>query len=225
MIIITGIDNGLGKYLFEQSYEDELYGVSRQTKYIPKKPNVLIHCAREKEYLKEIQLINKMIRLEPSRLILMSSIDVLSRERLNDNSTYINSKIYAEDRLLNTIKIQKYNILRISALLGPYIKANTLYKIIHNLPLTVSIDSTFSFLHYDFIYNLILKIIKTDYQSNILNITASDIITVQDLIKNFNSSSTTGQHKYTTPIVDLKRLSNIIKVHTCQEAIEKYLKA
>mgnify|MGYP003135438405 FL=1 len=132
--IVTGINGGLGKYLYENIPNS--LGIDRTNLNLVssriEKDDVIVHCAFNKSnepidlngYLEDnIFLTKKLLKLG-NRMIYISSIDV-----------YLQNNLYAQFKKFGEALVSSYPnnlILRCPALVGEHMKPNHLHKIMSN---------------------------------------------------------------------------------------------
>jgi len=188
-ILVTGINSGLGKYLFENI--PGCLGFNRETKMEHvKKFNIdtIIHCAYNKardinntnlyNYLYDnVLLTYELTKVPHDKFIYISTVDVYPKkgqlckedetiEVKDIDNIYGISKLMSEQIVINNCK--NHLILRPTALLGPYIKPNALTKIMDDdmEDFTLSSGSRFNYV----LHSYILKFIKLATKDNLRGI-------------------------------------------------------
>ena len=216
--IITGINGGLGKYLYESI--DGSLGIHRHNlnEVISSinSDDVIIHCAFNKqnvinnyfEYLNDNIFLTKTLFELGNRMVYISSIDVYLQ-----NNTYSLFKKFSESIVS---QYDKNLILRCPALVGEYMKHNHLFKIKNNDDIGLSADSTFNYI----LYEDVLNVVKSNFVGtyDIVSNSNIDLNSVSDF---FNSKTTFGSYKYTTPTT-FKNPINLNK--TSIQTLKNYFK-
>ena len=161
-IIVTGVKSGLGKYIHE-GYPGSL-GLRRNNltsvlqSSASRDIDTIIHCACNKSkdnyydlYNDNLKLVETLCNIPHKNFVFISSIDVYSKEE----NIYSMMKKVAESIVEN--KSNNFLTLRISALLGKYMKKNNICRVIfdENPTLSLTSDSTYSLISYEHIYQII----------------------------------------------------------------------
>ena len=194
--LITGINSGLGKYLFNNLPNS--LGLDRNNFNLIKDEDydTIIHCAFNKEnnitdhkkYLDDnIFLTQRLKKLNHSKFVYISTIDVYQ-----ENPTmYAHFKRFAES-LLNKNDL----ILRCSMMLGNTMKPNHATKLKDNTDsLGLSGESKFNYILMD---DLVEYFNSGDYlkHKGTIDFVANELIKLKDVKNYFNSSTTLGNYVY-----------------------------
>jgi nucleoside-diphosphate-sugar epimerase len=230
--LITGTNSGLGKYLVK-AYK--CYGLDRKTNInLIKKKNwkLIIHCASNKNKINfksrnYVQLINDNILLSKtiSRLsgkkIYISSIDVyreIKNNKIPDEKTQINisdtKNFYVKSKLISEgffLKDKKNLVLRLGSIVGPYMKNNTAKRILKKKKITLSKNSTLSYVH----YSEIKKFIDLAYSKNlsgIYNFLRKDYISLLKIGEILKIKIKFGKYKFKIAKASNKKISKYINL-------------
>lgn len=187
-ILVTGITSGLGKFLQEYYQAD---GWKRGDPWPKCYYDMIIHCAHDREdtYANHLMMWN-ILGIPYGKLIYISSIDVYSAFR-GEKNLYASSKLECESLIRQYS--DNYLIVRPSALLGKYMRPNTLAKIRDGLPITVSKDATFGFVRHE-------SLIPYFDNSGTITI-AGDLMTVEQIANSIGKEPQYAGigYKYETP--------------------------
>ena len=221
--IVTGINSGLGKYLYENIPNS--LGIDRinLNMILPHigKDDIIVHCAFNKtnditnhiKYLEDNIFLTKQLLELGNKMIYISTIDVYLQ-----NNTYTLFKKFAE-ALVN--ENSNNLILRCPALIGKYMKPNHLFKLKENHDISLSGESTFNYILYSDVLDAVLidrshRMAKGTYE--LVSKEPTNINTVQQL---FKSNSKLGKYLYMTP----NEFTNPIEIQrTSIETIKGYFK-
>jgi nucleoside-diphosphate-sugar epimerase len=196
--LITGIGNGLGKYLYMNLPNS--VGLNRNNFNLIKNEeyDVIVHCAFNQkpiedyyQYLEDnIFLTQRLLELKYSKFIYISTIDVYSPQPSNYNL----SKKFAES-LVN--RYNNTSILRCSMILGENSKPNHVTRLKENIPnIGLSGESTFNYI----LNKDILKFIEK-YSMNCkgtIDFVANNKVYLSDTKNILNSSTELGSHIYSS---------------------------
>lgn len=220
--LVTGIKSGLGKYLFDNLLNSDGLHRNNFDEISLNKYDVIIHCAFNKknnltddEYYKylddNIFLTQRLLNLSYKKFIYISSVDVYS-----NNNMYSMFKKFTE-----SIIIQKENvvILRLPVLLGNEMKPNHLFKMFNNDKISLSERSTFNYILYSDLLNIILNY---KFSDKIYDIIASDTISLSYIADEFNVHPIFGKYIYNTPNNFINPLfTNKTSIETIKEFIDE----
>tara|TARA_R110002096_G_scaffold435508_1_gene661124 strand:+ start:7326 stop:8063 length:738 start_codon:yes stop_codon:yes gene_type:complete len=205
-IIVTGVGSGLGKYIHEESpgslglRRDNLTSIIQSA--TSRNIDTVIHCACNKSkdnyydlYNDNLKLVETLCSMPHKNFVFISSIDVYSKEE----NVYSMMKRVAE----SIVKERSNNFLtlRVSALLGKYMKKNNICRVIFDKDPTLSLtnDSTYSLLSYEHIYQIISKSIEKNINGT-YDVVAKSPISMGQIVKRCNKEKNTtfGGYKYLT---------------------------
>lgn len=211
MYVITGINSGLGKYLYQNLPSS--IGINRKNKeslrfQIPSNATIL-HCAFNSKrdlknyslYVEDNYLLTKeLLELKNiKKFIYFSSIDIYG-----PTTPYSFMKRCAEDLIINSNI--PHSILRISGPLGPTIRKNSLTRLLLNEQLTLHKDSLFNYI----LQEDILKSLNTFSELNgIYNYYCSKNITLGEIAKELSLAGKFGDYIYKIFIEKSKKVDNI----------------
>jgi hypothetical protein len=210
-LLITGVGNGLGKYLHENITNSIGLNRNNFNKIKDEFYDCIIHCAYNKElaitdYKKYLQdniiLTQKIKDLNYKKLIYISSIDVYKDKH----------DMYSTFKMLSETLFDKNDlILRCSFFLGNTKKLNHLHKIKNNIDLGLNSISNFNYILISEIKDFIINEEYLNY-NGIIDFVSNGHITLNELKKHYKSESKFGDYhynsnyEYTNPIykLDLK---------------------
>lgn len=226
-MIITGAGSGLGKYLHR-----EFGGLGKtRSKNVGRKGRLenkecIIHCAFNRaennntlaEYVSDnILFTNSLVELankSKHKLIYISSVDVYPLDpswALWTEQDYVSlekhKNVYALTKLMAESLAEKTEdclILRCSALLGPYMKPNSLLKMIKdpNCNLSLSKDSILDYILYSDVARFLEYAIRNDLTGT-WNVCTSAPITLGYAAELVGANPSYGYYMY-----DVGRISN-----------------
>lgn len=194
--LITGINSGLGKYLFNNLPDS--FGLDRNNFNLVryKDYDTIIHCAFNKEniitnyekYLEDnIFLTQRLKSLNYKKFVYISTVDVYQ-----ENPTmYAHFKRFAETLLDNNDLI-----LRCSMMLGDTMKPNHTHKLKNNdESIGLSGESVFNYI---LMKDLAEFFISEDYKQHngVVDFVSNDLVKLEDVKKYFNSTTKLGEHVY-----------------------------
>jgi dTDP-4-dehydrorhamnose reductase len=194
--LITGINSGLGKYLFN-NLPDSL-GLDRNNFNLVKNEDydTIIHCAFNKEnnitdhkkYLNDnIFLTQKLKKLNYKKFIYISTVDVYQ-----ENPTmYATFKKFSE-----TLLDENDLILRCSMMLGDTMKPNHTHKLKNNdKNIGLSGESVFNYILME---DLAKFFSSNDYKQHngVVDFVSNDLVKLENVKNYFNSTTKLGEHVY-----------------------------
>lgn len=247
-IFITGATSGFGRYVCEKTNG---FGLTRHNhkeffEQAKKGIDILYHCAWNSakditqediaSYLDDtLFLTEKMLDLNPSCFVFLSSVDVYSKESnaLHQETESISLdrikilyglvKAMAEARILE--RAQRPIILRCVSLLGPYSRKNTVLKIKEDQhpSLTVTPDSQYNLVLYEDVYALVQQILAGN-ECGIYNVAAATNISVKEIASLFGKKPTYGSYTYSAGSVDTSKVQLLSPAFqkTSKEALATY---
>jgi nucleoside-diphosphate-sugar epimerase len=232
-ILVTGINSGLGRYIYENMGD---FGLKRDTSPTEIETirssniDVIVHCAFNSHrgidtesfysYLDDnVFLTKRLMSFEHKKLIFISSVDVYPRgENKHSEENVIKvdsvSGMYGITKLASESIVrrycQNYLILRTSVLLGKYSGKSSLIKIIENekCSLTLSGDSKLNCVLYSDIMSFIQFSIENDLQG-IFNAVSIDSIVLTEVAEMLNKNVEFGSYCYTTGDIDNSKITSI----------------
>ena len=230
--LITGVKSGLGKYLYQNIPNS--VGLTRENRQktidqCRQLDNLtVLHCAfnakRDIEdhyrYLEDnILLTSDLLSIPHHKFVYFSSIDVYK-----EFTPYSFTKKLAEGLVAE--KSNNYLILRLSALLGPSMRKNSLIKILDGKSnLTLSCESTFNYI----LQSDIIDTLQSEIVENLVgtyNFVSSTNTTLNEVAEYYNKKVIFGKFKYETNLGPSNGMKNINpkKERTSLETIGEYLK-
>ena len=201
--LISGINSGLGKYLYYSL--NCSYGFSRHSfKKInrKKKYDTIIHCGFNKKFAfnssfknlvsDNIILTQDLLKLNYSNFIYISSIDVYSKS----NNLYVIFKKIAESLVL---KEKNTSIMRCGMLIGDTMRHNHIIKIYKNeKKISLSEKSKFNYILMSDILKYIEKYSKKNHKK-ICDFVSNKSISLKNVKKILNSKTSFGKFVYSVP--------------------------
>lgn len=230
-ILVSGASSGLGKYLrefFKADSYDRAQGKAPESSY-----DMIIHCAfdvRRQVPLEEeaaythntLGITQDLLNIRHKHFVFISSADVyptssqphredetIEAESLPDR--YGKSKLAAEKMALT--QANNPLILRPTAMLGPYMRPNSLTKILsgENPKLTLNEKSSFNYvLHEDIAHFISLATLQR--LSGIFNIASSDNVTLETVCAAYQKPAQFGDYIYKTGTIDNKKAAAVCPI-------------
>jgi nucleoside-diphosphate-sugar epimerase len=198
--LITGINSGLGKYLYQNLSNtlglnrDNLSNFKSTMNY-----DTIIHCAFNKEnqitdykkYLEDnIILTQRLKKLNYKKFVYISTVDVYGE----------NPTMYAHfKRFSETLLNQKDLILRCPMMLGNTMKPNHVTKLKDNVQsIGLSGESMFNYILMDDLVNFFSK----DYKKHdgVIDFVSNGLVKLDDVKTYFNSVTKLGNYTYLNKI-------------------------
>ena len=220
-IIISGTSSGLGRFL-KENLNSYSYNRNGRNSSIPKsKKNIIIHTAfnsskaiLEKDisdYINDnINLTNKLLKIPHKKIIFISSVDVYptnNKIHKEENELLLegSKSIYSLSKLVAESLIRKKSsnsiILRVSGMLGPYIRDNAFIKILKNSKgmgyknLSLNQTSSFNYVLQSDILTLVKKLLK-NIDTGTYNIASNKNINLEKIALDLNSKIKFGKYIY-----------------------------
>jgi nucleoside-diphosphate-sugar epimerase len=229
-VLVSGADSGLGRYLHE-SFQGTGYTRATDAEQLAQDHyDVIIHCAFNRcrdvtsETLHEvvadnILLTSKLLELSHRKFIFISSIDVYPRSRnvYRENepiaveelsSLYGLTKLMAES--LVRARSRNWIILRLSLLLGPYMRPNNVSRLLfeEHPQLTLTAESSFNVVAYDDVVGVIEAMIMRDLHG-IYNVARKSNVMLRELSGLLGKRVEFGQATYLTGEIDNSKIVDI----------------
>jgi nucleoside-diphosphate-sugar epimerase len=195
--------------------------------------DVVINCAgNAKKYIANkdpsldftmnTNVFSKILMLKMNHLIHISSIEA---SKPPDNN-YTISKLIIEK--CSKLYFPKCTILRLGGLVGPNLKKNVVFDIANNKDLFVTENSTYNYISTEKVAKIIEKIIHLKIDDEIINIAASQPISVKDIIKEAKNKSiffngSMGRIYETYNNIDINKLTDFFPVKTSRYYLRQYL--
>jgi nucleoside-diphosphate-sugar epimerase len=197
-VAVFGNLSGLGKYLYERFCEEfgkkKVLGINRNNSQDVAETNVIdvmVWCGFntantitnqncDQYFADNLEITKWLKNRNIKRWIYISSIDVLNP--VSNHSIYAIMKKLHES-LVSTLA-KKYVIFRCSAMLGRHMRPNTFTKLLHGQPISVTSDSSFSYILHSDIYECIMDYVlsgRDPVWNRHFTLRGSDTITVQEI--------------------------------------------
>jgi len=200
--LITGVGSGLGKYLYENL--NNSVGLNRHNfdDIKNKEYDTVIHCAFNKEkkitdYYKYIDdnilLTQRLLNMKYGKFIYISSIDVYWFA-LQEN-------LYSMFKRFTESIVKQYPnslILRCSALIGKGMRENHFTKMIIGEKITLSEESTFNYVCYDYLLKFFMSEQCYDLQG-IYDFVTTGNVKLKDIKYHYGFDVEFGDFTYITP--------------------------
>lgn len=236
-MIITGTNNGLGKYLLGKMGG---IGITRETteremEEATKLNNTIIHCAFDiNEIDKHLRQTETLAKSDHENFVYISSVDVYPESKLThiegedivlSKNRYGEAKYEAE----NIVWKHGHNplILRCSGLLGPHSKKNNLLKLIRDETpkLTLTPESKINVVSYEDVFEFIDNALKNN-RIGVYNIASSKNISIKEVADKLTKNPIYGFFKYDVGKIDnmKAREFNPNLAKSSWQVIEEYLK-
>lgn len=194
--LVTGINSGLGKYLYENLPNS--LGLDRNNFNLVKNEDydTIIHCAFNKEniitdyekYLDDnIFLTQRLKNLSYINFVYISTVDVYQE----NPSMYAHFKRFSE-----TLLDENDLVLRCPMMLGNTMKPNHATKLLSNIDsLGLSGNSTFNYILMD---DLVEFFVSEDYKQHkgIIDFVSNGLVKLEDVKNHFNSTTKLGDYTY-----------------------------
>jgi dTDP-4-dehydrorhamnose reductase len=248
-IFLIGGKGFVGKAIFDYLNKDyNIKLVTRQNfnKFLNKKCDILINAngnskkyLAEKNYLKDFELnvlstIKIIEKIHFKKYIHLSTVDVYhnlsSKIKTQENSKidfYKNSN-YGFNKYISELivmrRVKKWNILRLSGMVGNNLSKNPVYDLLNNKKLFVNIDSKFHFMETTDVAHIVKIIIRKFKNKRILNLASPDNISLKTIARMCNYKWTNNffkKKKYYN--INTKKLLKVYKVKKSKIAIKNYL--
>lgn len=227
--LVTGINSGLGKYLFNNLDQGMVLGLDRNNFDHIKdfEYDAIIHCAFNKslkiedhyQYLEDnIFLTQRLLQLKYKKFIYISTIDVYS----SIPNVYGLFKIFAESMVKQRSGAV---ILRCSMLLDKNSKPNHVTKLIDNVDeLGLSGESTFNYITYKDIARFIRSYSYT-CPEGVYDFVANSTIKISDVKDIILSDTKLGNYIYQSPDSYLNPVYNLYEEfnNSSEDNLNKYL--
>ncbi len=221
-VLVTGNRSGLGRYLYEKLPGSIPYNRGTAWDDIKNQDyDLIVHAAfrvardvqdaQLYDYYKDtVGLTEKLTTLKFKKFIFISSIDVYPKEdnklwHAQDSIIFDHiGSIYGQMKLLCESVVRRHCpdhlILRVSALIGPYMRKNNYLKIVEDdhPKLSLTADSKFNFVEYKDILRIIEKVLPESLRGT-HNLVSDDIVTLSDVAKKYNKNVEFGQFTYISP--------------------------
>ena len=229
-ILVTGSDSGIGKYLVEKLPNCVEFNRKTDLEKIKKtKFDVIIHCANNKtihvddfnlyKYTNDnVLLTYELTKIPCKKFIYFSTVDVYPKNGKKHNeqesikvkdvdSIYGITKLMSEQIVKNNCK--NHLILRPTALLGPYMKPNSLTKILDNEIISLSHISQLSYVLYKDILEFLKFALEKDIQG-IFNVGSGQTSYLVHIAKKINRNYWYwGKYVYDIGDIDVKKIYNL----------------
>ena len=229
--LITGVNSGLGKFLYESI--PEALGLSRDNKHeiLEEASNaenvVILHAAFNSkrniedysQYIEDnIFLTEDLLHLGSGKFVYFSSVDVYG-----SFTPYSFMKKCVEDFVKK--RLPTALVLRLPAILGPTIRKNSLIRLMEEKELTLHQESIFNYV----LQSDILEAVTNDEilsRTGTYNFVASENVRLLDLAERYNKNVRFGHYTYETGLNDHKEIENLYPYpeRTSRDVVELFLR-
>tara|TARA_R110000824_G_scaffold12890_5_gene56213 strand:+ start:1074 stop:1796 length:723 start_codon:yes stop_codon:yes gene_type:complete len=212
--LVTGVSSGLGQYLYEnipaalglhRDNQEEIFEQARQASNL-----VILHSAFNPRrnisdyslYVEDnLFLTKELLDLPHQKFVYFSSVDIYG-----PFNPYSFMKRCAEDMIKKSAS--DFLILRLSIILGPTIRKNSLTRLIEQEKLSLHPGSVFNYILQSDILEAVMdeKIIN---QNGIYNFVTSENIGLAQLAVRYDKEPFYGEFKYLTYLESCKEITNL----------------
>lgn len=193
----------------------------------------------EREFLESVNSIQKsLLDFSYSTYILCSTVDVyhnLTDINENHEDSIINPENiskYGLHKYLGELLVKNYStrwlIFRFGGLIGPGLKKNPIYDLIHHIPLRVSINSSYQYINTDFAASAVFELLNQNISNRMFNLCGSGLICLNDVnsqLKNKRITYTSGNVPLETYHINTENVSKYIQIPTTKIVIGDYLES
>jgi nucleoside-diphosphate-sugar epimerase len=195
----------------------------------------------EKNFFKDFKLnvlstVSIIEKIKFKKYIHLSTVDVyhdLTKKFKNNENSKINlDKIskYGFNKYMSEIIVmkivKKWNILRLSGMVGDELKKNPIYDMKNNKKLYVNINSKFHFMSTTEVAKIIYKLMSKFKNKRILNLASSKNISLKEVAKILNYKIDKNNSKLPLKVysINTHKLKKIFKVADSKKTILTFLK-
>ena len=229
-MIVTGAGSGFGRFV-----QETLGGVAwtraldanTRTALRRDGTDVIVHCAftaRAPRDLRDlagyvddnVRLTEELVGIPHRQFILLSTVDVYPRiagSRTEEDPLDLQAprELYATTKLMAEAIVAARAthpvILRCGALLGPYIRRNSLVRMLEeeDCRLTLSGASCMNYVLHEDVVELVRMAIKQQWHGT-YNVASTEMVTLEEVAALIGRHVTFGSHRYDTGAVDTRKL-------------------
>ena len=233
-ICIIGYTGFVGQTVFNYlSNKHNVFGINSKTKIIPKEEfDIVINCAGNakkylanknpaQDFLISSSIFHTILQLKFEKLIHVSSV----KASLPPNNNYTISKLISEKYC--KLYFPNSLIVRLRGLIGPGLKKNIVFDITNNRKPFVTFNSIFNYISTQEIAKIIERIIKLDISKETINVSASEPISVKEIIKEAHRESIIfdkeeGSIHENYENISIEKLNSFFKVRSSHYYIKRY---
>jgi nucleoside-diphosphate-sugar epimerase len=226
-VLVAGGASGLGRFLTEKmnalslTRKNSIQLLSKKKEY-----DLIIHCAHSQNNdvhdTSNQELTRSLLKISHRYFIYISSCDVYGEtgdrsmasedqaiDLLSAATPYAHQKIECE-QLVRELATS-YAVLRPTTLVGPYMRHNNFMKLVKDVKpeLTLTADSTLSFVTYSEIIKMISYLIKSSLNET-YNMGRTQPVTMEEISRLVSKSPSYGNFKYSTPTLNVTKASTYI---------------
>jgi nucleoside-diphosphate-sugar epimerase len=123
---------------------------------------------------------------------------------------------------------QKWLVMRLAGMVGPGLRKNPVFDILHGQPLRIHPDSQYQFLHTDEVAQIVWKLFESGAQHEIYNLAGDGLISPREIAvmagKHLDLTALDASAKPRVVDINLEKISNVVPVTATNNAIERFLK-
>lgn len=167
-------------------------------------------------YRKELDILVRLQLLSCDKVIHISSVDA------DRDGEYGKLKLWVEERIKKLFP--RWNILRVSGVIGQGLKKNIVFDLMENKPIYLTRDSVLNFISINEIANLVSILVKRGTENLTTNVASSKSIGVQEIADLLMASpSKWGGEFQDYSNIDISGFASFLEPRTSREYIEEYL--
>lgn len=238
-IAILGSNGFIGKNLINNFPDAISINRNNYNDYLNDHFDLLINCSgnsnKRTENKKQIMdnfnsnvldLIKISFDFNVDKIVHLSSAEVYGdlSENTNENTEINPSYLscYGLNKYLGECIVKRYykkwTILRLNGIIGQHLRKGFCYDILTQDRIFMSEKSKFQILHTDYIAKFIKKITKWN---EVYNLTSKDSMHLSDVMKTLKRKVESPKKPVIRHNIDVSKASNIMKIPTCLESLEK----
>ena len=191
----------------------------------------------KRDFLESVSSIQKsLIDFDYLTYVLCSSVDVYDNfidvNKNHEDVEIIPEQIskYGLHKYLGEMLVKNYSnkwlIFRLGGLIGDGLKKNPIFDLINNIPLRVSIDSSYQYINTDFVAKATFKILNEGIRNQIFNLCGTGLVCLNDV--NYKLNRDIIYNSENVPLetyeINNNKISKYIKIPTSNKAVDDYLK-
>lgn len=221
------VGQAIYRYLRKKNYTIE--GLNRSSLYYPNRIcDIVINCAgNSKKYLVdkdynaarwiEEGILENLQSIVTKRIIHISSIDA------EEHSNYGSLKRFVEQAVRNIYS--DFCILRLGGLVGERLSKNVVYDLLNDIPLRLTLDSVFNFIHTSTVAEIVEHLIKNWKSQEIINVAANRSISVGEISKMMKKIPSVRETAITEDYqIDTHKLQMFFETKDSKYYLTQYLK-
>lgn len=176
-----------------------------------------------------------LANIRSGRYIYLSSCDVYSDcsspdcthedqcLEVSTQSTYGFHKFLAEQCVIHCAP--EWLIFRMGGFVGPGLKKNAIFDILHGGPLWLDPNSKLQFINVDVAAEIILKLARSVYKNEIFNLCGTGVVAISEVLEATGSNILINPNSPTVHYeVDTNKIRSIFEIPSTREAVLSYVK-